>query len=116
MSGNVKWIVGSRGLFWDFVESLIGEAICEMGCRSWIFSVMGALLAIPVGIKRKSLGPLVFFGSTGAMLDIVQGFADCERQRIEKERAAEQLFGESSSPSGELVFKEDGETSNFANR
>lgn len=90
---------------------------------SWIFSVMGALLAIPVGIKRKSLGPLVFFGSTGAMLDIVQGFADCERQRIEKERAAEQLLGESSSPSGEssspsgeLVFKEDGETSNFANR
>jgi len=59
--------------------------------RSWIFSVLGAALAIPVGIKKKSLAPLVFFGSTGAMLDIVQSFADCERERIEKERAAELL-------------------------
>jgi len=52
---------------------------------------LGAALAIPVGIKKKSLAPLVFFGSTGAMLDIVQSFADCERERIEKERAAELL-------------------------
>lgn len=32
---------------------------------TWVFSVAGALLAIPVGIKRKSLAPLVFFGTTG---------------------------------------------------
>ncbi|AES97710.2 transmembrane protein, putative [Medicago truncatula] len=28
---------------------------------TWVFSVAGALLAIPVGIKRKSLAPLVIF-------------------------------------------------------
>lgn len=62
-------------------------------CSSWIFSVLGAAIAIPVGIRKKSLAPLVFFGSTGAMLDIVQSFADCERERIEKERARELLAG-----------------------
>jgi hypothetical protein len=55
---------------------------------SWIFSVLGALIAIPVGIKKKSYAPLVFFGATGAMLDIVQSITDCERERVEKERAA----------------------------
>lgn len=53
---------------------------------------MGALLAIPVGIKKKSLAPLVFFGSTGAMLDIVQSITDCERERVEREQAAATLI------------------------
>eukprot|EP00249_Psilotum_nudum_P007650 c20719_g1_i2 orf=668-931(-) len=47
---------------------------------SWIFSIAGAILAIPYGIKRKSLGPLVFFGSTGAMLDIIMSVMNCERE------------------------------------
>ncbi|KAG7031677.1 hypothetical protein SDJN02_05718, partial [Cucurbita argyrosperma subsp. argyrosperma] len=41
-----------------------------------------ALLAIPVGIKRKSLAPLVFFGTTGTMLDIIMGISACEREHM----------------------------------
>ncbi|KAG9138862.1 hypothetical protein Leryth_007492, partial [Lithospermum erythrorhizon] len=50
---------------------------------TWVFSVAGALLAIPVGIKRKSLAPLVFFGTTGTMLDIIMGISACEREHAE---------------------------------
>nr|XP_016462498.1 PREDICTED: uncharacterized protein LOC107785661 [Nicotiana tabacum] len=50
---------------------------------TWVFSVAGALLAIPVGIKRKSLGPLVFFGTTGTMLDIIMGINACVREHAE---------------------------------
>ncbi|PIA47308.1 hypothetical protein AQUCO_01400166v1 [Aquilegia coerulea] len=52
---------------------------------TWVFSVAGALLAIPVGIKRKSLGPLVFFGTTGTMLDIIMGITACEREHAERQ-------------------------------
>ncbi|KAG6488108.1 uncharacterized protein LOC122010286 [Zingiber officinale] len=50
---------------------------------TWFFSVAGALIAIPVGIRRKSLGPLVFFGTTGTMLDIIIGISQCEREHAE---------------------------------
>lgn len=53
---------------------------------TWVFSVAGALIAIPVGIKRKSLGPLVFFGTTGTMLDIIMGINECEREHAEHQR------------------------------
>ncbi|KAG0579622.1 hypothetical protein M758_4G110300 [Ceratodon purpureus] len=79
---------------------------------SWIFSLLGAAIAIPVGIRKKSLAPLVFFGSTGAMLDIVQSFADCERERVEKERAAELLVQRDPADlSDELAFKDDAASS-----
>ncbi|KAF7129051.1 hypothetical protein RHSIM_Rhsim10G0081200 [Rhododendron simsii] len=52
---------------------------------TWVFSVAGALLAIPVGIKRKSLAPLVFFGTTGTMLDIIIGISQCEREHAERQ-------------------------------
>ncbi|KAF5740302.1 hypothetical protein HS088_TW11G00369 [Tripterygium wilfordii] len=52
---------------------------------TWVFSVAGALLAIPVGIKRKSFGPLVFFGTTGTMLDIIIGISQCEREHAERQ-------------------------------
>lgn len=48
-----------------------------------MFSVLCALVAIPVGIKRKSLAPLVFFGTTGTMLDIIIGVSQCEREHAE---------------------------------
>jgi hypothetical protein len=42
------------------------------------------------------------------MLDIVQSFADCERERIEKERAAELLARKDSAElSDGLAFKDD---------
>ncbi|XP_071703157.1 uncharacterized protein [Rutidosis leptorrhynchoides] len=52
---------------------------------TWVFSVAGALVAIPVGIKRKSLAPLVFFGTTGTMLDIILGISACEREHAERQ-------------------------------
>ncbi|KAK7385212.1 hypothetical protein VNO78_30925 [Psophocarpus tetragonolobus] len=72
---------------------------CALG--TWVFSVAGALLAIPVGIKRKSLAPLVFFGTTGTMLDIIMGISACEREHAERQmklleaqNAAETSLGE----------------------
>ncbi|XP_019182390.1 PREDICTED: uncharacterized protein LOC109177451 [Ipomoea nil] len=56
---------------------------------TWVFSVAGALLAIPVGIKRKSLAPLVFFGTTGTMLDIIMGISACEREHAERQKLLE---------------------------
>lgn len=53
---------------------------------TWVFSVAGALLAIPVGIKKKSLAPLVFFGTTGTMLDIIMGITQCEREHAERQK------------------------------
>lgn len=50
-----------------------------------MFSVAGALLAIPVGIKKKSFAPLVFFGTTGTMLDIIMGITACEREHAERQ-------------------------------
>ncbi|KAF6147697.1 hypothetical protein GIB67_003028 [Kingdonia uniflora] len=52
---------------------------------TWVFSVAGALIAIPIGIKRKSFGPLVFFGTTGTMLDIILGVNACEREYAERQ-------------------------------
>ncbi|GER49199.1 GRAM domain-containing protein [Striga asiatica] len=52
---------------------------------TWVFSVAGALIAIPIGIKRKSLAPLVFFGTTGTMLDIIMGISACEREHAERQ-------------------------------
>lgn len=52
---------------------------------TWLFSALGALIAIPVGIKKKSLGPLVFYGTTGTMLDIIIGISQCEREHAERQ-------------------------------
>jgi hypothetical protein len=52
---------------------------------TWFFSVAGALIAIPVGIRKKSLAPLVFFGTTGTMLDIIMGVSQCEREHAERQ-------------------------------
>ncbi|KAL1207629.1 hypothetical protein V5N11_016898 [Cardamine amara subsp. amara] len=61
------------------------ECTVSNALGTWVFSVLGALVAIPVGIKRKSLGPLVFFGTTGTMLDIIVGVSQCEREHAEQQ-------------------------------
>lgn len=66
------------------VDAFYGIICSALG--TWVFSVAGALIAIPVGIKRKSLGPLVFFGTTGTMLDIIMGINECEREHAERQR------------------------------
>ncbi|KAL7582976.1 uncharacterized protein LOC111893646 [Lactuca sativa] len=58
---------------------------------TWVFSVAGALIAIPVGIKRKSLAPLVFFGTTGTMVDIIMGISACEREHAERQQQQNSL-------------------------
>ncbi|CAL5414484.1 unnamed protein product [Camellia sinensis] len=71
--------------------SLSPSAVCGFfssdlnALGTWVFSVAGALLAIPVGIKRKSLAPLVFFRTTGTMLDIIMGISQCEREHAERQ-------------------------------
>lgn len=86
------------------------SVFCFLGCSAlgtWVFSIAGALLAIPVGIKRKSLGPLVFFGTTGTMLDIIMGINACEREHAERQMklleaqnaAAEDSFSETTADS-----------------
>lgn len=67
---------------------MISNHACLYLCSAlgtWFFSVAGALLAIPVGIRRKSLAPLVFFGTTGTMLDIIIGISQCEREHAENQ-------------------------------
>ncbi|CAL9241026.1 unnamed protein product [Arabidopsis halleri] len=71
---------------------------------TWVFSVLGALVAIPVGIKRKSLAPLVFFGTTGTMLDIIIGVSQCEREHAEHQMKLEdeaQITAAKSEPETE---------------
>ncbi|CAK9147278.1 unnamed protein product [Ilex paraguariensis] len=68
---------------------------------TWVFSVAGALLAIPVGIKRKSLAPLVFFGTTGTMIDIIMGISACEREHAERQMKL--LEDQSSVAAGALA-------------
>lgn len=70
---------------------------------TWFFSVAGALLAIPVGIKKKSLAPLVFFGTTGTMLDIIMGISQCEREHAERQMKLleeQKLTSDASAESG----------------
>jgi len=69
---------------------------------TWFFSVAGALVAIPVGIKKKSLAPLVFFGTTGTMLDIITGISQCEREHAERQMKlleAQKLSADASAES-----------------
>ncbi|XP_057795796.1 uncharacterized protein LOC131011913 [Salvia miltiorrhiza] len=66
-------------------EKKLEECSVSNALGTWVFSVAGALIAIPVGIKRKSLAPLVFFGTTGTMLDIIMGINACEREHAERQ-------------------------------
>ncbi|KAK6114833.1 hypothetical protein DH2020_007102 [Rehmannia glutinosa] len=57
----------------------------ECSVSKFCFGYMGFLSSWcfdrdSVGIKRKSLAPLVFFGTTGTMLDIIMGVSACERE------------------------------------
>ncbi|GJP65566.1 hypothetical protein CLOP_g22441 [Closterium sp. NIES-67] len=89
------------------LQRALGE--CALS-SSWIFTLGGCLIAIPIGIRRKSMGPLVFYGTTGAMVDIIQGISNCEKERealkafMEEKRAgqpgAADAAGSSSRGSG----------------
>ncbi|PPD93799.1 hypothetical protein GOBAR_DD09150 [Gossypium barbadense] len=82
------------------------ESLDALG--TWVFSVAGALLAIPVGIKRKSLAPLVFFGTTGTMLDIIMGISACEREHAERQM---KLLEAQNSTADDSSFSETGSDS-----
>ncbi|KAI3891208.1 hypothetical protein MKW98_007513, partial [Papaver atlanticum] len=68
-------------------------------------SITGALLTILVGIKRKSFGPLVFFGTTGTMLDFVVGVTACKREHAERKMKLfeEQQYLSSTADAGFTV-------------
>eukprot|EP00850_Spirogloea_muscicola_P001179 SM000004S15049 [mRNA] locus=s4:1044654:1044956:+ [translate_table: standard] len=78
---------GGGGVSDEEVAAALGE--CSL-TGSWVFSVAGAALAVPLGIRARSLSPLVFLGTSGAMLDILQGFAACERDRAAVRQRLEQ--------------------------
>ncbi|XP_076895653.1 uncharacterized protein LOC143548339 [Bidens hawaiensis] len=70
---------------------------------TWVFSVAGALLAIPIGIKRKSLAPLVFFGTTGTMVDIILGISACEREHAERQMKILEQQQQTSSSADDAI-------------
>ncbi|KAK9758250.1 hypothetical protein RND81_01G218000 [Saponaria officinalis] len=70
---------------WKEEVKQLEECSVSNALGTWVFSVLGALVAIPVGIRRKSLAPLVFFGTTGTMLDIIMGISACEREHAERQ-------------------------------
>lgn len=79
----------------------IEECSVANALGTWVFSVAGALIAIPVGIKRKSLAPLVFFGTTGTMIDIMLGISACEREHAERQQKL--LEEQNSAAAGTLA-------------
>ncbi|XP_072989791.1 uncharacterized protein [Typha latifolia] len=76
---------GSGGGGGDGSVKQLEDCSVSNALGTWVFSVLGALVAIPVGIKRKSFAPLVFFGTTGTMLDIIMGISQCEREHAERQ-------------------------------
>ncbi|CAD6218539.1 unnamed protein product [Miscanthus lutarioriparius] len=83
-------------------EKQLEDCTVANALGTWFFSVAGALVAIPVGIKRKSLAPLVFFGTTGTMLDIITGINQCEREHAERQMKlleAQKLSADASAES-----------------
>nr|CAB3465887.1 unnamed protein product [Digitaria exilis] len=84
-------------------EKQLEDCTVSNALGTWFFSVAGALLAIPVGIKKKSLAPLVFFGTTGTMLDIIMGISQCEREHAERQMKLleeQKLTSDASAESG----------------
>ncbi|CAL5225825.1 g8606 [Coccomyxa viridis] len=55
-------------------------ADCVMS-SSWIFCLSGVALSIPFGIRSKSYLPLVYLGVGGTVLDMVNGYWKCNKQR-----------------------------------
>ncbi|KAI8004378.1 hypothetical protein LOK49_LG08G01640 [Camellia lanceoleosa] len=80
-----KQVANQREMAGQETEKHLEDCSVSNALGTWVFSVAGALLAIPVGIKRKSLAPLVFFGTTGTMLDIIMGISQCEREHAERQ-------------------------------
>ncbi|MCO5565104.1 hypothetical protein L7F22_018775 [Adiantum nelumboides] len=78
---------------------------CSM-TESWIFSVAACAIAVPVGIRRKSLAPLVFYGTTGAMLDIIMSVSACEREF--QQRQQELLLQKQQQDPPSPAFGDDG--------
>ncbi|KZV18989.1 hypothetical protein F511_27091 [Dorcoceras hygrometricum] len=72
--------------FWGLRD----ECFMRFKHRDWCTGHMGFLHSwcfdrYPGGNKRKSLAPLVFFGTTGTMLDIIMGISACEREHAERQ-------------------------------
>ncbi|WOK97677.1 hypothetical protein Cni_G06385 [Canna indica] len=92
--------IGSSGNQ-DNVKQLEDCTVANAALGTWFFSVAGALIAIPVGIRRKSLSPLVFYGTTGTMLDVIMGFNQCEREHAERQMKLLEAQNLASSTSAE---------------
>eukprot|EP00898_Chlorokybus_atmophyticus_P006514 jgi/Chlat1/6864/Chrsp51S06536 len=54
---------------------------CFLKNSSWACCAIGVLLAVPIGIRQRSLLPLVFLGGGGTLLDLAVGYKRCSTQR-----------------------------------
>ncbi|KAG2260750.1 hypothetical protein Bca52824_080044 [Brassica carinata] len=67
-------------------EKHLEECTVSNVLGTWVFSVIDALVAIPVGIKRKSLGPLCSSAQPEPCSDIIIGVTQCEREHAEHQK------------------------------
>lgn len=67
---------GAGALGPDASEAEIQEVIQQNMYAHYKYTFFGALLAIPIGIRRKSLWPLAALGSVGTMADFASGYTE----------------------------------------
>ncbi|BDA47765.1 hypothetical protein COCOBI_11-0220 [Coccomyxa sp. Obi] len=83
----------------DEKERKLQESLADcVLSSSWMFCLGGVALSVPFGIKFKSYLPLVYFGLGGTVLDMLNGYMECNAQR--KELAAYQEALQRGADSG----------------
>lgn len=49
---------------------------------SYKYCTLGIALAVPLGVRLKSYNPLVYFGVAGTLGDYLEGYHNCQEQRL----------------------------------
>uniref|UniRef100_A0A803PJL8 Transmembrane protein n=1 Tax=Cannabis sativa TaxID=3483 RepID=A0A803PJL8_CANSA len=62
---------------------------------TWVFSQSVGIVSYSCGNKRKSLAPIVFFGTTSTILHIIMGITASEREHAKRQM---QLLEAQNSP------------------
>ncbi|GMH41583.1 hypothetical protein BSKO_09493 [Bryopsis sp. KO-2023] len=53
---------------------------CVLG-KTYFATVVGCSLAIPLGVRYKSYLPLLYMGVGGTIVDLVNGYFQCQEER-----------------------------------
>ncbi|CAL8469772.1 g9314 [Coccomyxa elongata] len=87
----------------DEKEKKLQESLADcVLTSSWIFCLGGVALSVPFGVKYKSYLPLVYFGLGGTVLDMLNGYMECNAQRKELAAYQEALQKGSQSAQSDL--------------